>query len=82
MEMNSSEDVTQDEKGEYPHAICPSCNTVQDKPILDPGMHTFSITCSHCKNKFCSYCGGDRHIFSGCRKPKPIVRKLSDQYRV
>ncbi|OMJ76029.1 hypothetical protein SteCoe_23186 [Stentor coeruleus] len=82
MEISGSEGVNQDNKGEYPYAVCLSCNTVQDKPILDSGMHTFNITCSKCKNKFCSYCGGDRHIFASCRKPMPIIRRLSDQYRV
>lgn len=72
----------EEEANDFPFAICPNCNTIQDKPILDSSMHTVNITCSKCKNKFCSYCGGDRHILMSCRKPLPQVRSVGDQYRV
>ena len=59
----------------FPFAICPKCNTTQNAPILDERLHTLSLVCPQCRNKFCSYCGGDRHYLVSCRKPLPVIRK-------
>lgn len=72
-----AESVTQ-----YPLAVCPSCNTIQKEPILDNRIRTINITCPNCNEKFCSYCGGDRHIVMSCRKPLPKKSVFNGDQRV
>ena len=69
-------------KAEYPLAICPNCQAVQREPILDDRLRTMNLKCHSCKEKFCSYCGGDRHIVMSCRKPLPSKSAIIGDQRV
>ncbi|OMJ68340.1 hypothetical protein SteCoe_34232 [Stentor coeruleus] len=82
MEVTTNEEQNYGKLNEFPFAICPNCKSIQDQPILDSRFHTINLTCNKCKNKFCSYCGGDRHILMSCRKPLPEIKSVSNQYRV
>lgn len=72
----------EESKAQYPLAICPNCKAVQRDPVLDEKMRTINLKCHNCKEKFCSYCGGDRHIVMSCRKPLPAQTAFSGDQRV
>lgn len=78
----TNNDFRDESKSQYPLAVCPNCETIQKEPILDERIRTINITCPSCKEKFCSYCGGDRHIVMSCRKPLPKKNECIGDQRV
>ena len=82
MERTNCEDNIPATNFQFPFAVCPRCEMIQSTPILDKNRRTQNLVCIKCKNKFCSYCNGDRHFLVSCRKPLPIDKCEDNQYRV